>query len=194
MPARASPGVRPHRTRNQAPGVGPQRTRTALAELFAELNRRFFGGRLRADVAWSRRLTASAGSCRHEDAVIRLSVSYHERCPEALPVTLAHEMCHLLVPGHGPEFRRIGQPVARALGVSWAEFRYAQRWADPRRFRYVYACPACGAELPSKKRRRVSCGRCAPGVFRPEFRLALTESRAKPGPVLRGERPARPFR
>ena len=59
------------------------------------------------------------------------------------------------------------------------------------RYRYVYACPSCGLELPSKKRRRASCGKCNPSGYDDRYRLTLTESRANPGPVLRGERPVR---
>ncbi len=162
-------------------------------DLFRELNERFFEGRLHARVVWSERLTASAGSCQSEDRLIRLSRPYHRRQPDALPVTLAHEMCHLLVPGHGPEFRELGARIARALRVTWQEFRYAQQWADLSRYRYVYKCLECGAEFPSRKRRRVSCARCSPGPYRERFRMVLTESRARPGPVLRGERPARPI-
>jgi predicted SprT family Zn-dependent metalloprotease len=164
---------------------------TDLHELFRELNDRFFEGRLDARVEWSRRLTSSSGNCRPDDKLIRISVPYHRRRPDALPMTLAHEMCHLLVPGHGPEFRRLALPIARALGVTWREFRYAERWADLSRYRYVYACPSCGLEYPSRKRQRASCGKCNPEAFDERFRLVLTESRARPGPVLLSERPVR---
>jgi hypothetical protein len=100
-------------------------------------------------------------------------------------------MIHLVTPNHGPEFREMGKRIARALGVTWNEFRYATRWADLKRYRYLYACPRCGLELPSKKRRRASCGRCNPEGYDERYRLVLRESRARPGPVLRGERPVR---
>ncbi|MEN8149850.1 MAG: SprT-like domain-containing protein [Planctomycetota bacterium] len=162
-----------------------------LDTVFADLNERFFEGRLSARLEWSNRLTSSAGSCRPDDRLIRVSRLYWRRQPDSLPTTIAHEMIHLVTPNHGPEFRRIGRPIAAALGVDWNEFRYATRWADLSRYRYVYACPNCGLELPSKKRRRASCGKCNPAGYDERFRLTLTESRAKPGPVLRGERPVR---
>ncbi len=162
-----------------------------LGKLFDRLNRRFFGGRLRARCEWSTRLTASAGTCFPSRRLIRISLPYHERRPEALPATLAHEMCHLLVPAHGRAFRELAEPIAGALGVSWDDFRYSELWADAKRYRYVYACPRCGTEYPSRKRLRASCGRCRPGRYDEKRRLVLTESRARPGPVLRGERPAR---
>jgi predicted SprT family Zn-dependent metalloprotease len=162
-----------------------------LERVFSELNDRFFEGKLAARLEWSNRLTSSAGSCRPEAKLIRVSRVYWRRHPDSLPVTIAHEMIHLVTPNHGPEFRRRGMPIAEALGVTWNEFRYATRWADLRRYRYLYACPRCGLEFPSKKRRRASCGRCNPTGYDERFRLKLSESRAKPGPVLRGERPVR---
>ena len=163
-----------------------------LGRLFEELNARFFDGQLVARCEWSRRLTASAGNCRPKERLIRVSVGYHRRRPDALPVTLAHEMLHLLIPGHGAEFGRAGKPIARALGTTWEKFRYAEAWADLRRFRYLYACRTCGVEIPSTKRRRGSCRSCGPsGEYCEEYRLVLAESRARPGPVLLGMRPVR---
>lgn len=162
-----------------------------LDRLFDELNRRFFADRLEARLEWSNRMRTSAGSCRPKARVIRISVPYHRRRPAALTVTLAHEMLHLVVPGHGPEFRRLGAPIARTLGVDWREFRYAERFADPSRHRYVYVCPRCGMEFPARASRRMSCGLCGPGRYDEAFRLELAESRSRPGPVLRGERPIR---
>jgi predicted SprT family Zn-dependent metalloprotease len=171
--------------------AAPSRGLPRLHPIFADLNARFFGSALAARIEWSERLTATAGTCRPGDRLIRVSAPYHRRAPHALPVTLAHEMIHLLVPGHGREFRRLGEPIARRLDVSWSEFRYAARWADLQRYRYVYACPECGRETPSRKRLRASCGRCQPAAFDERFRLALVESRTRPGPVLLGARPAR---
>jgi predicted SprT family Zn-dependent metalloprotease len=173
------------------PSAAPPDALPDLDGLFRDLNDRFFAGRLEARLEWSKRLTAVAGTCRPQEGLIRVSESYHRRRPEALPVTIAHEMIHLFEPRHGRAFREIGGPIAEALGVGWDEFRYSERWADLSRYRYLYACPGCGLEFPSKKRRTASCGRCAPRGYDDAFRLVLTESRAKPGPVLRGERPVR---
>jgi predicted SprT family Zn-dependent metalloprotease len=159
--------------------------------LFDELNALLFGGELSAEVEWSNRLTASAGTCDPVRRRIRLSTRYHERRPEALRITLAHEMLHLVVPDHGPRFRKLGRVIAQKLGTTWEDFRYAERWADLSRYRYVYSCPGCGFELASRKRRRVSCGRCGPQRFDERFRLVLSESRARPGPVLLSRRPVR---
>jgi predicted SprT family Zn-dependent metalloprotease len=178
----------------RAPAHPPRISRDPLPDLsalFADLNARFFRGRLAARVEWSNRLTSSAGNCRPDEGLIRISAPYHRRQPEVLPVTLAHEMCHLVEPAHGAAFRRLGEPIARALGVAWHAFRYAEVWADLRRYRFLYRCPHCHRETLSRKRLRASCGRCAPRGFDEEFRLVLSESRACPGPVLLGERPAR---
>ncbi len=162
-----------------------------LPTLFTELNDRLFGGILSARVEWSARLTATAGTCNPAERLIRLSRPYHERTPALLPVTLAHEMCHLIVPDHGPAFRRLGRVVARALGVDWRVFRYAERWVSLDRYAFLYRCPRCGVETPSTKKLRASCTHCGPNVFDESRRLTLAESRARPGPVLLGERPAR---
>lgn len=162
-----------------------------LDALFRDLNERFFQGLLAARVEWSNRLLAAAGKCNITRRIIRISVKHYTKRPRVLEATLAHEMLHLIVPDHGKEFRLLGGDIARQLGVSWEEFRYAEHWADMSRFKYVYTCPACEAELVSRKRRSVSCGRCGGRHFDERYRLQLTESRARPGPVLRGERPVR---
>ena len=162
-----------------------------LDALFSELNARFFAGALAATVEWSNRLRAASGKCNITRRIIRISVRHHLKRPDLLEATLAHEMLHLVVPDHGREFRQIGVHISRTLGVTWEQFRYAENWADMSRFKYVYACPSCHAELASRKRRTASCGRCGGGKFDERFRLTLTESRARPGSVLLGERPVR---
>ena len=162
-----------------------------LSARFAALNARFFEGALAARCVWSERLTASAGSCAPEAGLIKISAPYHRRHPASLDATLAHEMIHLIVPGHGAAFRRMAEPIARALGIPWRELRWAQPYADASRYRWVYACDRCGREMPSRKRRVASCGACGPKAFDERHRLVLVESRKRPGPVLRGERPWR---
>ncbi len=162
-----------------------------LDAMFRDLNERFFEGLLGAKVDWSNRLSAASGKCDVRRRIIRISVKHYTKRPLLLEATLAHEMLHLIVPDHGKEFRRLGIWIAGQLGVPYEEFRYAENWADLRRFKYLYACPSCNAELVSRKRRSVSCGRCGGGRFDERFRMVLTESRARPGPVLLGERPVR---
>jgi len=186
-------GIRPQGRRGPPPRRPPPDVEGLpdLAVLFSELNDRLFGGLLEARVEWCPRLTVTAGTCDADLARIRLSVPYHRRSPRLVPVTLAHEMCHLIVPDHGPRFRKLGRTVARALGVDWRTFRYAELWIDPDRYRYLYRCPSCGSETPTNKRLRASCGRCGPREYDEARRLVLAESRAKPGPVLLGQRPVR---
>ncbi len=162
-----------------------------LEEYFIDLNERFFKGLLSARVEWSNRLTAASGKCNITRRIIRISVRHYQKRPRLLEATMAHEMLHLIIPDHGKDFRLLGTWIAGQLGVTYEEFRYAERWADLTRFKYLYACPACGAELVSKKRRAVSCGRCSGGRFNERFRMVLAESRARPGPVLMGERPVK---
>lgn len=182
------------RRKEPAPVLASERESPALPDLkslFDRLNQRFFEGRLKAKVSWSNRLTASAGSCDRRVRHIQISVKHYLRRPDLLQITLSHEMLHLIVPDHGPKFKELGMALAKRLRVSWREFRYAELWADLSRYSYVYACPVCGVEIPSRNRRRGSCGLCGPGKFQTEFLLVLTESRTHPGPVLLGQRPVR---
>ncbi|NMA71181.1 MAG: SprT family zinc-dependent metalloprotease, partial [Firmicutes bacterium] len=81
-----------------------------LQALYETYRQAYFDGRLPpvSDVTleWSNRLTASAGLCKPQERIIRLSTHYHRKYPGEVGMTLLHEMIHLLVPGHGPAFRR----------------------------------------------------------------------------------------
>ncbi|MBE3575128.1 MAG: SprT-like domain-containing protein [Firmicutes bacterium] len=177
-----------------------------LQELFRRLNENLFQGRLRADVHWSSRLRRSAGNCCPARHLIRLSRRYHEAYPDQLPLTLLHEMIHLLHPGHGPAFRREALRVMGAVGVTdYRQFRYARplpagagggperRGAAPlRRREYVYACPGCGRLFHARGRwrRRRSCGICHPGGFDARFELRRVSGPA--GVPVQGPLPGLP--
>lgn len=109
-----------------------------------------------ADVTlqWSARLTASAGICYPRQRVIRLSPQYHVQHPDDVSATLLHEMIHLVVPGHGPQFYAWMERI-QALGGHVA--RYAKTRATPQTTaRWVYTCRDCGAE--AKRQRRLKQG------------------------------------
>lgn len=117
-------------------------------------------------IEWSRRMTSAAGRCYPHRNLIRLSTHYHLKFPDEVNATLLHEMIHLLVPNHGPEFyawlRRIRE---RGGNVN----RYSKERATPAQFRWEYSCPRCGAARRTQRRlvhggKFHRCWRCKVGV------------------------------
>jgi predicted SprT family Zn-dependent metalloprotease len=154
-----------------------------LEELYEELNRTHWGGRLpRARVEWSARLKI-AGKCYPDldPPRIVLSRSYHEYYPEDLPRVLKHEMIHLRYGRHGKRFKS----EARRVGALLHTREYPGLRRKPI---YVYVCPVCGNEYVY--RRRVSglaCSKCCKGRYKSRFKLVLRESLrsdGKPGQQL----------
>jgi predicted SprT family Zn-dependent metalloprotease len=85
----------------------------SLQLLFAELNYRFFGGKIPAyRIAYNARFTNVAGRIMHKPPLIELSLRHFERYPEGLRDTLLHEMIHAwlhargLPSGHTSAFKR----------------------------------------------------------------------------------------
>lgn len=75
---------------------------TARAE---ELSRRHLGGRATpASVRWVDNQQSRWGSCTIADRTIRLSKRLQGMPPWVIDYVLMHELAHLLVPGHGPDF------------------------------------------------------------------------------------------
>jgi hypothetical protein len=101
-----------------------------LTQLYNELNRQFFNGRLpRYRVTFYKAMTKQ-GWCISERRLIRLSPSL----PDAqIRKVLLHEMCHIGTPDHGKRFQAKLARLA-ALGEAWAndEIRmYADNPAIP---------------------------------------------------------------
>ena len=77
----------------------------ALASRARELSRRWLVGRARPrSVRWASNQGSRWGSCTPEDRTIRLSTRLQGMPGWVLDYVLVHELAHLLVPGHGPEF------------------------------------------------------------------------------------------
>lgn len=97
----------------------------------AALSARYLGGAARpVSVRWSTRQHRRWGSCTPATGEIRISESARPLPQDVLDYVLLHELAHLLVPGHGPEFWALlsGFPaLARARGfldgVSFAQDR-----------------------------------------------------------------------
>lgn len=132
-----------------------------LQAVFERLNRRHFGGRLHARLEWSTRLRTTAGKClvSPQGNVIRIAAVFARRYPHLLEPLILHEMIHIVAPGHGAAFKA----EARRCGVEPGPgFMHCPEFAPRRPYRYVYACPMCGLEIPRRSTGRWYCCRCAP--------------------------------
>lgn len=142
--------------------------RLDLEEIYRELNRKFWRGKLpRVRVEWSTRLRV-AGQCLSKRGPIQLGLRYHLHYPRDLRRTLKHEMVHLIHWAHDEEFmaeaRRVGALIyARVYpGIQWP-------------YRYLYECPSCGARYRSRKKVSLSCARCGDGDYRARYRFQLVK-------------------
>src|SRR4051812_44270869 len=77
----------------------------ALMQRAQALSARFLAGRAEpASVRWVDNQNSLWGSCTPADRSIRLSRRLVEMPDYVVDYVLLHELAHLLVPGHGPEF------------------------------------------------------------------------------------------
>lgn len=131
-----------------------------LYEKYETFNHRYFNNRLPQGqdivIEWSTRLTSSAGNCRvlrntfkrnAAEVVIRLSVHYHQNYPQEIEVTLLHEMIHILVPGHGPEFKRWVNQINAQGGTVVRHSK--EPAAQPK---WEYQCLNCGTKIYRRRR------------------------------------------
>jgi predicted metal-dependent hydrolase len=71
----------------------------------SDLSRRYLDGRARlASIRWVDNQASRWGSCTPSDGSIRLSSRLQGMPGWVLDYVIVHELAHLLVPGHGPEF------------------------------------------------------------------------------------------
>lgn len=104
MVARLEPGARRRRDGGDA----------ALARRASELSTSYLGGRARpASVRWVPTMRTRWASCTPQDATIRLSERLRDMPHWVRDYVLVHELTHLLVPGHGPDFWALVQRYPR---------------------------------------------------------------------------------
>lgn len=78
---------------------------TALLARAQELSRRYLDGRaMPVSVRWVGNQRTRWGSCTPDDGTIRLSDRLRGMPAWVVDYVLVHELAHLLVPGHGPQF------------------------------------------------------------------------------------------
>ncbi len=71
----------------------------------SDLSRRWLDGRAKpASVRWVSNQGSRWGSCTPVDGTIRLSTRLQGMPSWVVDYVLVHELAHLLVPGHGPDF------------------------------------------------------------------------------------------
>ncbi|WP_307669708.1 M48 family metallopeptidase [Streptomyces sp. V2I9] len=87
---------------------------TELSERAARLSAQYFEGRARpVSVRWVTNQNTRWGSCTPAEGSIRLSHRLHGMPEYVIDYVLLHELAHLLVPGHGPEFWRLLEAYPR---------------------------------------------------------------------------------
>jgi hypothetical protein len=92
---RADPGVR----------SGRRATDAALARRAGELSSSYLAGRAcPTSVRWVGSMRTRWASCTPVDGTIRLSERLRQMPTWVQDYVLVHELAHLLVPGHGPDF------------------------------------------------------------------------------------------
>lgn len=85
-----------------------------LAERAERLSAQYFDGRARpASVRWVTNQNTRWGSCTPAEGSIRLSHRLQGMPEYVVDYVLCHELAHLLVPGHGPDFWRLLEAFPR---------------------------------------------------------------------------------
>lgn len=115
--------------RKEARSAPVRRSDAALLAMAHEVSEAHLGGRARpVSVTWSTRQNHRWGSCTPAEGSIRLSHQLQGMPDFVVRAVMMHELVHLLVPGHGPEFKALmaAYPQAERAqgfldGVSWAK-------------------------------------------------------------------------
>ncbi|MCX5526410.1 M48 family metallopeptidase [Streptomyces bobili] len=95
-------------SRRRAPGDAE------LAEHAERLSAQYFDGRARpTTVRWVTNQNTRWGSCTPAEGSIRLSHRLKGMPEYVIDYVLLHELAHLLVPGHGPDFWRLLEAYPR---------------------------------------------------------------------------------
>mgnify|MGYP006280536543 CR=1 FL=1 len=121
--------------------IGTERVRRLLSAWYGRQARRLFRRRferLRGRASWTaerdlelaqRRMTRTWGSCRR-DGVIRLNTHLVKAPTPCLDYVIAHELCHLRVMNHGPDFYALQERL-------WPDWRDARAHLREHGHRYT---------------------------------------------------------
>ncbi|MGY5763749.1 SprT-like domain-containing protein [Brachybacterium sp. DNPG3] len=127
-------------TASQERRAPAKRSDAQLAALAAELSETHLGGRAHpVSITWSSRQNRRWGSCTPSEGTIRISDRLQGMPDWVVRAVVHHELVHLLVPGHGPDFQALmarypeSERASGFLdGISWAQHATAaerERWA-----------------------------------------------------------------
>lgn len=116
-------------TRKEERATAPRRSDAQLADRADELSAMYLDSRARpTSVQWSSRQQRRWGSCTPTEGSIRLSTRLQGMPGWVVDSVLVHELVHLLVPGHGPEFWELMDRYPQAQrargfleGVAWEQ-------------------------------------------------------------------------
>ena len=93
--------AREDRARRRGPGASDD----ALLQRAIHINRRYLDGlAVPASIRWVDTMASRWGSCTTVDRTIRLSNRLRDFPSWVTDYVILHELVHLLVPGHGPDF------------------------------------------------------------------------------------------
>lgn len=92
-------------TRDARRQRGPRASDDALLTRARQLSTSLFDGKAQpTSVRWVTNMASRWGSCTPTDGSIRVSERLRDMPSWVLDYVLVHELAHLLVPGHGPDF------------------------------------------------------------------------------------------
>jgi len=116
---------------------------------YHQINEKFFNNKLPIPkIEFSTRMRTTAGKCYPKRKCIRLNIDHYRKdgLAEFLK-TFRHECIHLLIPNHGPEFKKYAQQMD--VDVYWdsAPTRRSKPW------KYWSICPVCGLGVSKKVKR-----------------------------------------
>lgn len=98
--------------------------------------------------------------------LINLERIDHQK-PKSLEIVITEELMHMRDWLDGDRRRhakhghdRIAHRVSHVTGATLEEIRTALIPVQPRQYRYIYACPNCGHQVPRKRRGSWACRTC----------------------------------
>lgn len=105
---------------------------TQLKKIADQLNKKYFEGKLKYSICWSKNQNSLQGSCAIKNGVIRISSRLKDLPDWILKAVIIHELTHLLVPNHSKKFWQIANryPLmerARGYLLAWEKYKSSKK-------------------------------------------------------------------